>query len=369
MTDKWVVESPLDMHVHFRSGDMLKAVAPYTAKQFSAALVMPNLVPPVDTLDAVKSYREDVLKATEGHTFKPFMALFFKTTFTKEILREAKPHILAVKMYPQGITTNSASGVDPQGKEIEKVLSIMQDLEIPLCVHGEDNSFVMDRENNFHSHYIIKWANRFPRLKIIMEHITDRRVLIFLKEYENVYATVTVHHLLLTLDDVVGGMMQPHHFCKPIAKTPLDRNALRQAVFNQAGTLLSRKIMLGTDSAPHPVSKKECCGCAAGVFSAPVALQVLAEEFYQHSNSDQFQRFVSDNAQRIYGITPHALIPYLKTITLERGKDSVVPHGISQSDGSEFVTRKYLTEEGFRDKIVPFKAGETLKWRIPKTDG
>jgi len=356
---KWEIESPLDMHVHFRSGKILRAVAPYTAKHFSGALVMPNLVPPVDTLDSVKSYEEEIQRATEAYNFKPFMTLFFKITLTKEIFRTAKEHILAVKMYPQGITTNSASGVDPRGNDVEEVLKILQDLEIPLCIHGEDDSFVMDREVSFYQYYLRKWVQRYPKLKIIMEHITDRRILPLLQEFENVYATVTVHHLLLTLDDVVGGMMQPHHFCKPIAKTRLDRNALRRAVFNQAGTILSRKIMLGTDSAPHPVSKKECCGCAAGIFSAPVALQVLAEEFYQNSTIEQFQRFVSENAQRIYGITPHTLTPYAKKITLERGKDSVVPQGLWLADGTEILKGSMRIPDV---AVQYFMAGETLKW-------
>jgi len=357
MTDKWVVESPLDMHVHFRTGTMLNVVAPYTAKYFSGALIMPNLVPPVDNLDALKRYTEEVLNATEGYNFKPYMTLFFRDDYTEEFLKSAKEHILAIKMYPKGITTNSATGADLDSPEVERVLAIMQDLEIPLCVHGEDEKFVMEREHGFYQRHLPQWVRTFPNLKIILEHITDRRSLHFLNVFQNVYATITVHHLLLTLDDVVGGMMRPHLFCKPIAKTPLDRDRLRNVIFSKPLGMkhVHHKVMLGTDSAPHPVSKKECCGCAAGIFSAPVALQVLAEEFYQNSTRDKFQAFISGNALTIYGIDPPE-----KWVTLVR-TDSVVPEAICL-DRTEIPTKKYLHEEYFRKTISPFMAGETLKW-------
>ena len=174
----------------------------------------------------------------------------------------------------------------------------MQELAIPLLVHGETHGFVLDREREFLAVY--DWlATRFPRLTIIMEHITTREAVALLDRYPNVYATVTLHHLLYTLDDIAGGLLQPHLFCKPLAKRPEDRDASLAAALSA-----HPKLMFGSDSAPHPQSAKECSGCAAGVFAAPVALPRLVELFEQHHALDRLQAFVSDNAQRIYDIQP-----------------------------------------------------------------
>ena len=212
------------------------------------------------------------------------MTLFFQSYTRKELI-EAAPHILGVKLYPAGITTQSEAGVS----DIEAVydtLNFMQELNIPLLIHGESNGFVMDREKEFISTYRLL-AERFPDLHIVMEHITTADSIDFLNSYENVSATVTLHHLMITLDDVIGKMMDPHLFCKPIAKRPQDREALRTAVFNG-----NDRIMFGSDSAPHPIHQKECCGCAAGIFSAPVALPLLAQLFEQADRLDLLQKFV-----------------------------------------------------------------------------
>lgn len=295
-THEIVLTSPLDMHIHFREGAMLRVVAPLSAEAFAGGVIMPNLTPPVDGLDRLLQYRTEIDEAIAGAIFAPYMTLFFRA-YSEAELRAARPHIIGVKLYPAGVTTNSEAGVQ-RIRDAEPTLAIMEELGIPLLVHGETSGFVLDREREFLSIYA-RLAQRFPRLTIVMEHITTRDAVALLDEYPNLYATITLHHLQLTLDDVAGGLLQPHLFCKPIAKRPEDRDALLRAALAP-----HPRVMFGSDSAPHPVSAKEAAGCAAGVFTAPVALPLLAEMFEQHDALDRLQTFVSDNARRIYGVTP-----------------------------------------------------------------
>ena len=291
---------PLDMHLHLRDEDMLKTVAPLSSRDFAGAIVMPNLVPPVDTKEALLAYKERINSAKGDDTFTPYMTLFFKPTYTREFLESIKDDITAIKLYPAGITTNSEGGVSGfDVEELRDVLEAMAEFNLPLCVHGETNGFVMDREAEFVSIYE-KLAEAFPKLKIIMEHITTKASVDALEKFENLYATITVHHLLITLDDVAGGMLQPHLFCKPIAKRPEDREALLKVALNA-----HPKVMYGSDSAPHPQHAKESCGCAAGVFTAPIALQLLTELFEKNDAPlENLQAFISGNAQNIYGVKP-----------------------------------------------------------------
>jgi len=288
---------------------MLENIAKSSAHTFSGAIIMPNLVPPVSTKEEVVAYKERIMKAVGDETFTPYMTLFFKPSYDKSFLESVKDEITAIKLYPAGITTNSEGGVSGfDVEELRPALTAMAELNIPLCVHGETNGFVMDREAEFVSIYE-KLATAFPKLKIIMEHITTKESVQALDKYENLYATITLHHLLITLDDVAGGMLQPHLFCKPIAKRPEDRSALLKVALEA-----HPKVMFGSDSAPHPRHAKEACGCAAGVFTAPIALQVLAELFEKENASlENLQAFVSDNAHRIYAVTPPK-----KTIILEK---------------------------------------------------
>jgi len=293
------LNAPLDMHLHLRDEDMLKNIAKSSTKTFAGALIMPNLVPPVSTKEEVIAYKRRILSAIGNENFTPYMTLFFKSSYDKTFLESVKDEITAIKLYPAGITTNSEGGVS--GFDIEELrptLEAMSELNIPLCVHGETNGFVMDREAEFVSIYE-RLASAFPKLKIIMEHITTKESVTALDKFENLYATITVHHLLITLDDVAGGMLQPHLFCKPIAKRPEDRDALLKVALSA-----NPKVMFGSDSAPHPREAKEACGCAAGVFTAPIALQLLTELFEKHNVLDNLQSFVSTNAQNIYGLTP-----------------------------------------------------------------
>jgi len=283
-----ILNTPIDMHLHLREGDMLKNVLPYTTKQFAAAVIMPNLVPPVDNKNRLFEYKNEILENSEN--FTPLMNIFMKE-FSEDELLDLADSIFAIKLYPAGITTNSENGV----KTLEKVypvLEMMSELNIPLSVHGETNGFVLDREREFMDVYK-KLATDFPKLKIIMEHIGTADMLGLLDEYENLYATVTLHHLLLTMDEIVGGMLNPHYFCKPLIKTPKDRDEIQNFVRNG-----HKKIMFGSDSAPHSIKNK--LKGAAGIFSAPVILPALAEFFDGDINT--FQRFVSDNARENFNL-------------------------------------------------------------------
>ena len=327
------INSPLDMHLHLRDDDMLNIVAPLSSQDFAGAVVMPNLVPPVTTIEDVKAYRDRIEKAIGNDDFEPFMTLFFKKEYDYNFLKEAKKSIKSIKLYPAGITTNSEGGVSQiDTDELKETLNAMSELQIPLCIHGESNGFVMDREKEFVPVYE-SLAKAFPNLKIIMEHITTKDSVDALKKYDNLYATITLHHLLITLDDVAGGLLQPHLFCKPIAKRPEDREALLNIALSG-----DKKVMFGSDSAPHPKSSKEAPGCAAGVFTAPVILPKLVELFDSHGKLDNLQAFISDNAREIYNLTP-----IKKDITLKKEQWEVP----SDYDG-----------------VVPMFAGEKLEWRV-----
>lgn len=331
---KLELNSPLDMHLHLRDGDMMKLVAPLSADSFAGAVIMPNLVPPVSSVEEVKSYKIRILEACGDRVFKPYMTAFFKN-YTEEELTQLKDYIFGIKLYPAGATTNSDGGVKAM-QEAEKTISIMQEMGIPLLVHGESHGFVMDREAEFLSVYR-DLASRFPKLRICMEHITTASAVKLLDEFENLCATVTLQHLIITLDDVAGGMLRPHLFCKPIAKRPEDREALLQAALSGHS-----RLMFGSDSAPHPIHAKESCGCAAGVFTAPLALPRLTTLFEEHGCLDKLQGFVSDNACKLYGITPP-----VKKVTLIR-------------ESMEIPT----AYEAHGQKVVPMDAGCVLSWRL-----
>lgn len=330
------LDSPLDMHLHLRDDDMLKLVAPLTAKTFAGALIMPNLVPPVTTKEALLSYKARINEAKQYVDFEPYVTLFFQA-YDYDFLKEVKNDIIGIKLYPAGITTNSEGGVASIDADVLRpTLEAMSELNIPLCIHGETNGFVMDREKEFVPVYEAL-AKEFPNLKIIMEHITTKDSVELLDKYDNLHATITLHHLLITLDDVAGGMLQPHLFCKPIAKRYEDKEALLKVALEA-----HPKVMFGSDSAPHPKHKKECCGCAAGVFTAPIALQVLAQLFEEHGKLHNLEKFVSINAQKVYDFKP-----LQKKITLIK-EEYDVP----------------ALYEGFGENVVPMYAKEKLNWSI-----
>jgi dihydroorotase len=327
---KLELKRPLDMHVHLRQEEMLYNVAPHTAKQFVGAVCMPNTLPPVDTIERYDAYVSDITKAAAPLSFEPYVPLFFREDYTREELTKARDRLFGIKLYPAGVTTNSDAGVAELSR-IEPVLDIMQDLDLPLLVHGETNGYSPDREREFVSVYD-HIATTFPKLRLIMEHITTVESAAFLDKHENVFATITLHHLLYTMDDMLGGPFNPFLFCKPILKSPTDRAALQDLVVQG-----HPKVMFGSDSAPHTEVMKRTEG-AAGCFTSPVLLPMLAQFFEEKGILEKLQAFVSDHAIRIYGVNPPE-----RVVTLEQSEWTVPPRYGS---------------------IVPVNAGETLRWRV-----
>ncbi|BAZ45858.1 dihydroorotase [Chondrocystis sp. NIES-4102] len=329
-----IIKSPLDMHLHFREGEMAKTVIPLSSYSFAGGVVMPNLVPAVNNLKRLLGYIEEIEEIIDKDVFTPYMTVFFQQ-YSYEELEQLKPYILGVKLYPAGVTTNSEAGVAAIDRA-EQTIKYLAELAIPLLIHGETHGFVLDRERLFLPIFE-HLARKFPRLKIIMEHITTAEAVELLDKYDNLYATVTLHHLIITLDDLAGGLLRPHLFCKPIPKRPEDRQALLNAAI-----AAHPKLMFGSDSAPHPLDKKEACGCAAGVFTAPIALQALVELFDEHQAIANLQAFVSDNAQRIYGVIPPKKIVTLEPIAYR-------------------VPKMY-------DNVVPMLANQEIPWSITKVE-
>jgi dihydroorotase len=331
--DKIVLNSPLDMHLHLRDGEMLKAIGKYSFSQFSGGLVMPNILPPVTTKEDLDGYKNRVLAEIGDEPFKPYMSLFFKKEYKKEFLQSVKDEILVVKLYPSGATTNSEGGVvSIDLDEVGETLQAMEDLGIPLSIHGETLGDSFEREAEFIPTFELI-AKNFPKLKVMMEHISDHRTLEILDKYPNLFATVTLHHLTKTRDDLLGGSLNPHLFCKPILKRDIDREAIQKAVFGG-----HPKIMFGSDSAPHRREAKENGNSSAGVFSAPILLEGLTTLFDNFGKLDLLQNFVSENAKRIYEIDPPK-----REIILERKE--------------KIVSKEY-------GGVVPLFAGETLNWSV-----
>ena len=329
------IDTPLDMHLHLRDNEMLRLVAPLSSKYFAGALVMPNLMPPITTKKQVIEYKNKIISLTKQDNFTPYMSIFYQN-YGYDFLYDIKDEILAIKLYPDGVTTNSNGGISNFDIDtLKPTLQAMSELNIPLCIHGETNGFIVDREKEFIPIYE-KLAKTFPNLKIIMEHITTKEATQILHKYKNLYATITLHHILITFDDVAGGMFQPHLFCKPIAKTPKDKEALLKLALNA-----DEKVMFGSDSAPHPKNKKEASQCMAGIFSAPIALQMLATIFDKYNALDNLQAFVSDNAKKIYNINPPK-----KEVILKK-QDFTIP-------------AKYTNNN---IEVVPFMATKTINYR------
>jgi dihydroorotase len=337
------IRRPDDWHVHLRDGDMLKAVAPWTARQFARAIVMPNLVPPVTTIAAAEAYRDRILAALpEGTGFTPLMTCYLTDEADpREIAAgHERGAWVAAKLYPAHATTNSAFGVTEIGN-IYPALEAMQLIGMPLLIHGEvtdPDIDVFDRERVFIDRVFAPLTRDFPGLKTVFEHITTAEAADFvLASGPNVGATVTPHHLHINRNAMFAGGIRPHFYCLPIAKREAHRVAVRRAA-----TSGSPKFFLGTDSAPHKQAAKEsACGCA-GIFNAPFALESYATVFEEEGALDRLEAFASENGPRFYGLPLNA-----GTITLERSEVEV-PDRLPAGAAS----------------LVPFHAGESLRWRL-----
>lgn len=331
------IRRPDDWHVHLRDGEMLRRVAPYTARQFARAIVMPNLVPPVTTPEAAAEYRERIVAAA-GPGFTPLMTCYLTDqTSPEELKRGFEESIwIAAKLYPAGATTNSASGVTDI-RNIYPALAWMQNIGMVLCVHGEVTNpevDVFDREAVFIERILWRLVDDFPKLKIVLEHITTADAVDFVAANgPNVGATVTPQHLIMNRNAIFAGGLRPHAYCLPVAKREKHRLAVRKAATSGASN-----IFLGTDSAPHARHAKEsACGCA-GIFNAPFALESYATVFEEEGALDRLEAFASVNGPSFYGLPLND-----GTVTLEKAATKV-PDEI--------------------DGLVPFHAGETLPWRF-----
>ena len=344
MTDSITIRRPDDWHVHFRDGAVLQTVVPFTARQFGRAIVMPNLVPPVTTIEAARAYRDRIRKAIpDDVTFEPLMTAYLTDNIDLNELELGVEDGLfrAVKLYPAGATTNSESGVT-DFKKAAFVFERLQSIGIPLLVHGEvtdPDTDVFDREALFIERILIGLRADFPELKIVFEHATTKEAVDYVMSQESYMGcTVTAHHLVINRTDIFRGGIRPHLYCLPIAKREEHRQALRAAV-----TSGDSRFFLGTDTAPHPVQFKEAaCGCA-GIFSAPTAMEVYAQVFDQEAAINNLEAFASLNGPAFYGLPPNE-----ETILLSR----------QSSDVQDSVS----TEEG--EIIQIFRPDEGLNWRV-----
>jgi dihydroorotase len=331
------IRKPDDWLVHLRDGELLRKVAPFTARQFARAIVMPNLVPPVTTADAASAYRKRIVEAA-GPGFTPLMTCYLTDdTSPDELARGFHEEVwIAAKLYPAGATTNSASGVTDI-RNIHPALARMERTGMVLCIHGEvtdPDVDVFDREAVFIDRILRPLNADFPALKVVLEHITTAEAAQFVSDAgPNVAATVTPQHLIINRNAIFAGGLRPHAYCLPVAKREQHRLAVRKAA-----TSGSPKFFLGTDSAPHARHAKEsACGCA-GIFNAPFALESYATVFDADGALDRFEAFASLNGPRFYGLPANE-----RTVALERTEVNV-PDEV----------------EG----LVPFHAGETLGWRM-----
>ncbi|MCC5867787.1 MAG: dihydroorotase [Gammaproteobacteria bacterium] len=335
---------PDDWHVHLRDGDALAAVLPDTARRFARAMIMPNLDPPVRTVDDARAYRARILAALPaGMSFEPLMTLYLTDhTTPEEILRaRASGFIHAVgEAFFVGATTNSAFGVTDFAR-CDAVFAAMEEAALPLLLHGEVTDAdidVFDREAVFIERHLQRIIERFPRLKVVLEHITTCEAVAFvLAAPDNVAATITAHHLLLNRNAMFAGGIRPHAYCLPVLKREHHRQALIRAA-----TSGNPKFFLGTDSAPHPRHTKEsACGCA-GIYTAHAALELYAEAFEKTGALDMLEAFASFHGPDFYGLPRNR-----DTITLER-RSWAVPEEMHLG----------------QDMGVPLRAGETVTWRL-----
>jgi dihydroorotase len=331
------IRRPDDWHVHLREGDMLEVVAPYTARQFARAIVMPNLAPPITTLEMAGAYRDRIVAAA-GPGFTPLMTCYLTDNANPDEIARGfdEGAWIAAKLYPAGATTNSASGVTDI-RNIYPTLARMEKIGMVLCVHGEVTDAevdVFDREAVFIERVLSGVVRDFPALKIVFEHITTADATDFVMGAgDTIAATVTPQHLIINRNAIFAGGLRPHAYCLPVAKREEHRLAVRKAA-----TSGSAKFFLGTDSAPHSREAKESsCGCA-GIFNAPFALESYATVFEEEGALDRFEAFASENGARFYGLPLNE-----GTITLKRAQ-AQVPDQIGS--------------------LVPFQAGELLGWAL-----
>lgn len=337
------IRRPDDWHLHLRDGDMLRAVVPYTSAVYRRAIVMPNLVPPVTTVEAAIAYRQRILDAVpDDHQFEPLMTCYLTDSLDPDELEKGfvQGVFTAAKLYPANATTNSSHGVSSIDA-INPVLARMEKIGMPLLVHGEVTHAdidIFDREARFIETVMEPLRQRFPALRVVFEHITTKEAAQYVREGNSLLAaTITPQHLMFNRNHMLVGGVRPHFYCLPILKRNVHQAALRELVASGCD-----RVFLGTDSAPHGKHRKEAsCGCA-GCFNAPSALAIYATVFEEMNAMQHFEAFCSLNGPRFYGLPVNE-----DTLTLVR-REEVMPEEISLEN----------------DTLVPFLAGEVLNWSI-----
>ncbi|MEM1344357.1 MAG: dihydroorotase [Pseudomonadota bacterium] len=345
MTERLILPAADDWHLHLRDGAMLSGVTPHTASHIARALVMPNLVPPVTTLAEARAYQMRIEAASQPG-FVPLMTLYLTETSDPDDVAAAHAEgaIVAVKLYPAGATTNSASGV----RQIERVLPVLErmaEIGLPLCVHGEvvdPDVDIFDREAVFLERVLVPLRARVPGLKVVLEHVTTAEGVAYVRDTAATAATLTTHHLVINRNHILAGGIRPHYYCLPVAKRERHRLALVEAATSGEARFFS-----GTDSAPHPVSAKEAaCGCA-GCFTAPVNLPVLAHVFEAAGALDRLEGFVARHGAAFYGLAPAA-----RPVTLVRRRAPWTPPAQVETGAGP---------------VVVFDPGFPLHWQIEET--
>ena len=339
---KLTLTRPDDLHLHLRDGADLQSIVKYSARQFARAIIMPNLKPPVTTVAAALAYRERILAALDGALFEPLMTLYLTDNTSPDEIRKAgeNEYIHAVKYYPAGATTNSDNGVTDM-ERVYPVLPMMIDAGLPLLLHGEVTDpavDVFDREAIFIDRVLLPLKERFPELRLVLEHISTEQGVNFIKACaENVAATITPQHCLLNRNALFWGGFRTHHYCLPVLKAETHRQAVLNAAISG-----DPRFFLGTDSAPHARENKECSHGCAGIFSAPVALELYAEVFEQCGALDRLEGFASQYGAEFYGLPRNN-----NSIILEK-QSWTVPDSLPYADSD----------------IVPIRAGEQLSWKL-----
>ena len=337
------ISRPDDWHLHVRDGAAMKAVLPATARQFARAIIMPNLKPPIRTVEDARGYRERILAALPaGADFEPLMTLYLTDNTSPDEIADAvkSGFIKAVKYYPAGATTNSDLGVTDIRK-CDAVFEAMQSAGLPLLLHGEVADAevdVFDREKIFIERHLIPLVLRFPKLNIVLEHITTANAAKFvLSASDNVAATITPQHLLYSRNAIFKGGLRPHFYCLPVLKREEHRIALLKVA-----TSGNRKFFLGTDSAPHPRNTKEASCCGAGCYTALHALELYAEAFESVNALDKLEAFASFHGADFYRL------PRNKASITLRKESWTVPDEVAFPDSP----------------LVPLRAGERMHWRL-----
>jgi len=337
------IRRPDDWHVHLRDGAMLKAVLPFTAAQFARGIIMPNLVPPVTSVAMAYAYRERILAARpEGSDFQPLMTCYLTdATSPDEIARgHAEGVWVAAKLYPAGATTNAHHGVTDI-PALAPVFERMEKIGMPVLIHGEATDpeiDIFDREAAFMEQSLLPLFRRHPGLKVVVEHATTAETLDIVRAHAaRAAATITPHHLVINRTSIFQGGLQPHLYCLPVANRERHRLALRKAATSGESC-----FFIGTDTAPHPRTRKEAECCSAGVFGGATALQTYVQVFDEENALDRFEAFASLNGARFYGLAPNS-----GTIVLERRESRVMP-AVAVDD----------------DEVVVFRGGVTLPWSL-----